>query len=1083
MTAANKQINSISTINFPAYYLYLNPMQLLEKYNQNFKNALAKLNENQLKAVNQIDGPVLVIAGPGTGKTQILAARIGNILLNTDTQPHNILCLTYTDAGAIAMRKRLFEFIGPEAYRVNIYTFHAFCNDIIQENLDYFGKRDLDAVSDLERIEIFEKLIDNFSADHPLKRFRGDVYYEIGRLQSLFSTMKREDWSAEFVLQKIDEYLQIINDCTPGEPYYKTYKYTNKRGDKLPGDFNSEYYKLIEKLTKLRAAVTEYPNYKKLMNQRSRYDFDDMIVWVLDAFKNDEQFLLNYQERYQYILVDEYQDTSGAQNELISLLIAYWDNPNIFVVGDDDQSIFRFQGANIENIESYEKKYEESLYRVMLTDNYRSSQPILDISRILIENNTERIKLPGLSKHLLAKNALFNNIETPPEIIAFETNFHEFAAITQSVETLINKGVEAKEIAVIYKEHKVGEELARYFHLKNIPVNTKRKVDILSEPFGQKVLNILRYIAQEMAFPYSGDELLFEIMHYDFFGIAPMDIAKISVEVNQHNRLGKKEKTSIRKKLFEISNQNAQQDLFEPESSKQIKRLNADIEFWIREAHNLTLQNLFEKIMVRGGILAYVLKSPQKTWLMQMLSSIFNFLKDESKKNTSLKLSTFIDQIDRLEKNGLRLDLNQYIFNEQGVNFLTCHGSKGLEFEYVFFVGCNSKYWEKKKDINSGYKLPDTLFNSVNDAGKEQELRRLFYVALTRAKKHLSISYAKKDHKGKELEHTVFVGEILAGTELQIHNKNVEHHLLDEFFSLQFADEIKPEIGLIDHQYINKLLENYTLSITHLNNYLDCPLKFYFTNLVQVPSGKSESMTFGSAAHYALNKLFLPLQDQPDGAKEFHSVKRFLDDFHWYLNKNREAFTEEEFKRRTAYGDKILPEFYNKYVNTWEKFTLTEYRIQNVEVSGIPIKGVLDKIEFRGRDINVVDYKTGSYDNAKKKFVKPNEKEPSGGDYWRQGVFYKILVENDRRNTWKVVSTEFDFVEPVKDEYKKEKVIITPEDQEFVLNQIKDTYQRIQNHEFTQGCGKEDCHWCNFVKTNFSQTEGLMQEIKNDESF
>ena len=147
------------------------------KHNEQFLKALADLNPSQKKAVEQIDGPVLVIAGPGTGKTQILAARIGTILLNTDTQAHNILCLTYTDAGAIAMRKRLFEFIGPDAYRVNIHTFHSFCNDIIQENLTRFGKLNLEAISDLEKIDLFRKLIHNLKAGNPLKRYRGDVYF------------------------------------------------------------------------------------------------------------------------------------------------------------------------------------------------------------------------------------------------------------------------------------------------------------------------------------------------------------------------------------------------------------------------------------------------------------------------------------------------------------------------------------------------------------------------------------------------------------------------------------------------------------------------------------------------------------------------------------------------------------------------------------------------------------------------------------------------------------------------------------------------------------------------------------------
>jgi len=175
---------------------------------ETFSKYYNDLNPEQKLAVDTIEGPVLVIAGPGTGKTQILGARIGRILLETDTDPANILCLTYTDAGAIAMRRRLLSFIGPAAYKVNIYTFHAFCNDIIQDNLSYFEKNKLDPISELEQIQMLRELVDGFPKNHALKRYRGDVYYEIKNLRSLFSTMKREGWTPSFIEEKINEYLQ-----------------------------------------------------------------------------------------------------------------------------------------------------------------------------------------------------------------------------------------------------------------------------------------------------------------------------------------------------------------------------------------------------------------------------------------------------------------------------------------------------------------------------------------------------------------------------------------------------------------------------------------------------------------------------------------------------------------------------------------------------------------------------------------------------------------------------------------------------------------------------------------------------------
>ena len=620
--------------------------------------------------------------------------------------------------------------------------------------------------------------------------------------------------------------------------------------------------------------------------------------------------------------------------------------------------------------------------------------------------------------------------------------------------------------------------MARYFKINGIPVNTKRKVNILKEPFGKKIINILRYLAFESEFPYSGDELLFQIMHYDFYQIAPMDAAKISVEVNLYNRNGKKDQTSLRRKIYELAAK-PQQALFDSESTEHIKRLSDDLEFWIKEINNLTLQGLFEKIMVRGGILAYILKSPEKTWLMQVISSIFNFLKDESRKNPNIHLKEFVELIDLLESNDLSLDLHQQIFNEKGVNFLTCHGSKGLEFEYVFLIGATTNVWEKKRKSSNGqFKLPDNVFSSANAANDDEELRRLFYVAITRAKKHLRISFSEADTKGKLMEPTLFIGEILAATALNIERKTVADEQLTDFFILLFSSDEKVSLGLIDKDYVQHLLESYALSVTHLNNYLACPLKFYFQNLIQVPSGKSETLTFGSAVHWALNRLFKSLADNK---QTFNELPQFIADFKWYMQKNREAFTAEQFKRRIDYGDKILPEYYHKYIDTWEKITVTEYAIKNVEVDGVPIKGVIDKLEFNGKQANVVDYKTGSYEKAESKFKAPDEKNPLGGDYWRQAVFYKILVDSDARKDWDVMSTEFDFIEPVKNEYKKHPIIITPEAYSIVKTQIKETYAKIKNMEFTEGCGESDCHWCGFVKSNFTDTNGIMNEIKESE--
>src|SRR5258706_1590721 len=220
-------------------------MSFKEKLEKKFREEYERLNEKQKLAVDTIEGPVMVIAGPGTGKAQILASRIGKILLETDAAPQNILCLTYTDAGVVAMRKRLLQFIGPDAYKVNIYTFHAFCNDIIQENLSLFEKTVLDPISELEKIQYFKELIDSFPKNHPLKRYRGDVYFEINNLQSLFSAMKKEGWTAGFIDQKIDEYLA---DLLNREEFIYKRKYKEFNAGDLKKDKIDDEKERMEKL-------------------------------------------------------------------------------------------------------------------------------------------------------------------------------------------------------------------------------------------------------------------------------------------------------------------------------------------------------------------------------------------------------------------------------------------------------------------------------------------------------------------------------------------------------------------------------------------------------------------------------------------------------------------------------------------------------------------------------------------------------------------------------------------------------------------------------------------------------------------
>lgn len=1048
------------------------------------EKALNQLNTEQKSAVSQTEGPVLVVAGPGTGKTQILAARIANILMETDTLPENILCLTYTDAGTIAMRNRLLQFIGPDAYRVNVFTFHAFCNTVIQDNLDYFGIRALSAISDLERIQYVHQIINQLPKGHPLKRYTGDIYYETQKLLNLYEVMKRENWSPEQIESKANEYL---NDLPNREEFvYKRNTKDGKKGDVKQAKINEQK----QRMEQLVAAAFTFNQYQQLLQQNNRYDFSDMISWVIKAFSESTDLLLHYQEKYLYFLVDEFQDTSGSQNYLLSKLLSYWPQPNIFCVGDDDQSIFRFQGANIENIQQFVESYQP--YKITLTQNYRSTQVILDAADSLIKYNQMRI---DPDKKLLARNPGLSQVEHTPEIRAYHNLAHETAAIAAEIIELKEQGVALNDIAVIYRNHRQAEELIRFLQSQKIPIHVKRKANALEELLIKKILLILRYLAAESKKAHSGEVFIYELLHLDCWGIEPIEIAKISVSVYKKNF---NERTSSWREELAKSGKSGPPDLFTAtQNSTAIQKTSVILEGFIASVSNLTIQQLVEKVITDSGLLFSALTSSESVWQMQLLHTFFDFVKEECDRNPHLTLAGLIETIDLMDVESVSLPAKQISYAPDGVQFITAHSSKGLEFGYVYLIGCNSKVWDSSSSKQQ-FKLPDTLFH-INTQDDAEESRRLFYVAMTRAKHHLIISYALQDNTGKELEKSRFVAELETDGKLAAKPCFASDEQLTHFkFTVMKSEPESRLLSIFDHQLVDELLDKYSLSITHLNNFLHCPTAFYFDNLIRVPAPKSPSMTFGSAIHYALERLFKNMNAHEQ--KQFADADELVKDFKWYMRKNQEAFTEAEFKRRLEYGEEILPKYYGHYYNHWNKVTSVERSYRNVVMDDVPLNGKLDKLEFNGNEVNVVDYKTGQFGNASKKFNRPNpdkvaesvqsgkevkHEDQYGGDYWRQAVFYKILMDYDRTKEWVMKSAEFDFVEPDKTSgaFMKEQVHIVPEDVEIVKNQIRTAYQQIKNKAFSKGCGKEDCKWCSFVTEYYSGKTPRLEVTNNQEEY
>lgn len=1021
-----------------------------EAYNEAFQDVLDRLNAQQRRAVDQIEGPVMVIAGPGTGKTHILSSRIGRILMETDAKAHNILCLTFTDAGVNAMRERLLQFIGPEAHRIPIYTFHSFCNSIIQDNLERFGRQALEPLSDLERVELVRKVLDTLPPEHPLRRGRSDAYAYEKQLQNLFQQMKAERWTVAAMDEAIDAYLE---DLPNREEYiYKV----SRKGQYQKGDLKtSQIEEEKERMERLRAAAQLFPAYQQAMKHANRYDYDDMILWVLDAFERFPNLLRSYQERFLYILVDEYQDTNGAQNEIIRKLVAYWELPNLFIVGDDDQSIYEFQGARLKNLTDIYQAYRDGLELVVLENNYRSAQPILDAARVLIGHNeiriVNRLQELGIEKVLEASRPEVKDLPALPEVSAFPNPLQEEVWLAGELQRLRDAGVPLNEVAVIYAKHRQVERLMELLEKRQLPYQARRRVNVLHQPLIQNLRQMLEYFAAEFQRPTSGAYLLFQIMHFAFIGLHPDDLSAISQEQARQ--------TGTWRDLL------ADPQAWKKLGLKDEAALQRFVDFqhhMIRHYNSLSAPAFVEQLMNRSGLLAHALDQSNKTWLVQVLRSFLDFVRREAARTPRLTVGGLLDLLQSMDANRLPIAASESVYAQDGVQLLTAHSAKGLEFRQVFLLDVTQKPWEPgSRGSSFRFKLPDTLTYSGEEDPLEAR-RRLFYVALTRAQERLHLSYATQDMDGKATPRARFIDELLALDGIEVQPKVVPPAQLFDAEALRLREQQPPVLPARDPAAVDALLEGFQLSVSALNRYLKCPLGFYYENVLRAPVLMREAAHYGTAMHYALERYFDRMRSHREQA--FPPVEVLIEGFEQEMARRRGFFARREYERRLEAGRYNLQLYHKQHRKEWHRDVLLEYRPRSVEVDGVPLTGSIDKLEqLPGEKARVVDYKTGSQD--KSKLRRPTDKNPLGGSYWRQLVFYKLLYEHYPANTRTVTSAAIAYLEPDKQgQLPVAELSFRAKDTQKVRKMIREAYAAIQAHDFYTGCGAPDCPWCNFVR-------------------
>lgn len=1000
--------------------------------NEEFIKLLDQLNPAQRQAVDTIEGPVMVIAGPGTGKTQILTLRVANILLKTQINPENILALTYTDSGVHAMRKRLVEIIGTPGYRVEINTFHGFCNELIKNNPEEFPHLiSAENASELDQIQIIEEYITNEPLEY-LKPF-GDSLYYIKPILSAIEELKKEGVSVEQFEKAVDE---------DDEDFWKIPDLYHEKG-RYQGKMKGDYDKKLTRIKKNKELIKVYRAYQEALNEKKLYDFSDMLLEVIKVFQQNEQFLLKLQEQYQYVLVDEHQDTNAAQNKIIELVCSFYENPNLFVVGDEKQAIYRFQGASLENFLYFKKIYPEAIL-INLKDNYRSCQTILDASGSLIGNN--KIANTLLPEPQVALFARSNHPEERIKVISTNDYYGEYYCIAEEIKKKISEGVTPSEIAVLAKENRDLTPFINVFEQLSIVYVNESTQDILQDQEIQKLILMFRVISE-----FGYDESLIKVMHIDCLEINPLDIYKL-VE------LARKKEIS----LWELLSRGGYQEEVVLTSGEKIENFYKLLLQWKTLSHNDRFDVLFKNVLNDSGFLKKVLTKKNSIHTLDKISTLFDEVKSGMERNPSFSLADFIKYIELTIQHKVRIKNSTKTIRKNAVRLMTSHKSKGLEFDYVFIINAFDGHWGNARKRGSNFSIPweylREKLNVIEEEEHNEDERRLFYVALTRARKEVHISYSLFGRDGKEQVASQFINEIL-DTYREI--LDIEEFEKDFLANKQIilstlatgTTNFKNEY-LANKDYFVELFMRKGFAPTHLNNYLKCPWNYFFSNLIELPSPMQKSNIYGSAIHKALND-FLLYKDKNGNPLEFlqHS---FIDALKKYPLKPLEL---EELKEK---GKLSLEGYYKERMGLWTDGLLSELKIKGIQFSDkVTLAGRIDMVEpIEGTNNAIVyDFKTGK--PKSRNYIEGNVKD-GDGNYKRQLVFYKLLLDRYQFKKMNMTEGVIEFIDPTDSgEFKREVFTITNDDVKQLEEQIRQVTDEILEMSYwDKGCMKDDCEYC-----------------------
>lgn len=1044
-----------------------------------YLSSLEKLNGEQREAVETLDGPLLVVAGPGTGKTQLLSTRAAHILHERDVSPKNLLCLTFTEAGARAMSQRLISIIGKAAYEIEVSTFHAFAQRLHTHYPDFFNRSPMDTlISDLHKSEIVNDLLNGLSvnaAGHFGKRdgmnsslseamkFIDDFkktglsvnqgraivqqtldFMDLAEADPVIAQFAREGIagakSNEKKLQIFEGFAEAVGKVhtqapsnlkeqlvsTPGVYVpYATYfadlvnnfdVYSDKNsatGINEKGNatgvsqfrsahFNKDspdghLFKDYKKAQRALDMLDVYERYMETMHKEGLYDFDDIINDAIAAIEGSAELQTELSMRYEYIQVDEFQDTNGAQMRLLQLTAGGKANPNVMAVGDDDQAIMRFQGATIECIKQFKALWNPK--EVFLTTNYRSAPNIIELGQRVASQIENRLPGSGELKNIHAASGRMDAQDSFEEL-AFPSEESEYNYVAERLKEIMEsaeyrEGLESgsiepeSAIGIIAPKHACLQALIPYLEAADISYSYKVNLNVLNIESMQTLLCAMRF-ASLLSGGHKKAALaqLPQLIAAPEFGLSHAQVVDFMIDARAYHA----------------------GDWFaalRDSGSGKLAKLDKRLEEWAALAPSAPVRQLILD-MAQASLEYYGASSSEDPWSLIELNAgiraLMRFVEEDVSNHAgglrrALRLSDVVERIDMLSTFGIDVNANIEIGDVSTVRLTTIHSSKGLEYKWVFLLDAEDEKWHYNGGA-SWYVTPNIYISAEKD---EDDHRRALFVAVTRAKDYLYMCRST----GKQIRE---LSGIVASLEA-----NVPEDDLAEIIQTGWTDCY----ALDEPRFVNRVVAEVNvdnISASRLNRFVTYAgneqgfADFLLNSLMRIPQPPFIGSEFGTLVHVYLNMY---VSDFINGSADEAALEQMAQQVAEKISLL--DFPEDEISAHLEKFQNIL----NDFVPTFDPFKramegktrlLTEVALNAVTEGGVPLYGLIDLMEIddANRRIMIHDYKTGKYNRNKQV------------NYDRQLLFYRLLVQaSGEYEGYEVVDCVDHYIEHVKDATKK----------------------------------------------------------------